>query len=228
MHEQPDLTTCGPTSLHSVYHYYQDNISLEQVLKEIDQFDIGGGTLSCTLGRHALERGYDVQLYSYNINIFDPTWFDYEKDQFISVLKKRQLGFKPGSKDNVAISEYIKFLNAGGKLSFEDLSADLLIKILQLGTPILTGLSSTWLYQSAREDVITSDDDAINGSPAGHFVIINGLALSREAMIADPYKQNPLGNDTYYKVSLNRLINAILLGVTSFDGNLLVIRKSNV
>ena len=31
---QPDLFTCGPTSLHAVYRYHGDDIPLEQVIAE--------------------------------------------------------------------------------------------------------------------------------------------------------------------------------------------------
>ena len=108
---------------------------------------------------------------------------------------------------------------------FEDLSISLLQRLLNEGTPILAGLSSTWLYRSQRENPLTCEDDPINGEPAGHFVVMNGLTSSFEAMIADPYKKNPLGKTNYYSVSLSRLMNAILLGISTYDGNLLIIRK---
>ena len=34
---QPDELTCGPTCLHAVYRYYGDDISLDQVIAEVDQ-----------------------------------------------------------------------------------------------------------------------------------------------------------------------------------------------
>ena len=72
---QPSYTSCGPTSLHSVYSFYNDDISLEQLVEDIDQFAEGGGTLGVVLGIHALARSYDVSIISYNMNIFDPSWF---------------------------------------------------------------------------------------------------------------------------------------------------------
>ena len=41
---QPDDTTCGPTCLHAVYRFFQDTISLDQVIAECTQLE-GGGTL---------------------------------------------------------------------------------------------------------------------------------------------------------------------------------------
>ncbi len=122
---QPDETTCGPTSLQAVYEYYDDIISLTDLINEINQFEKGGGTLAVILGRHALARNYDVQIYCYNINIFDPTWFNFPSDKLIGKLNQRLT--KPGipNKKKVVIKEYISFLEEGGQLSFADLSKEL-------------------------------------------------------------------------------------------------------
>ena len=71
---QPDDSTCGPTSLHAVYQYFDDDISLDQVIKEVSFLE-EGGTLAVMLGCHALKRGYKVKIYTYNLHVFDPTWF---------------------------------------------------------------------------------------------------------------------------------------------------------
>ena len=71
---QPDNTTCGPTCLHAVYRFYQDELPLEAVIRETPQLE-EGGTLAVLLGRHALSRGYRAMIYTYNLQVFDPTWF---------------------------------------------------------------------------------------------------------------------------------------------------------
>lgn len=71
---QPDDTTCGPTCLQALYNYYGDDISLYQVIQEVRQFN-GGGTLAVLMGCHALQRGYRVKIYTFNLEVFDPTWF---------------------------------------------------------------------------------------------------------------------------------------------------------
>ena len=71
---QPDETTCGPTCLHAVYRYYRDDISLKQVISEAHLLE-GGGTLEVLLACHALRRGYRATIYTYNLQVFDPTWF---------------------------------------------------------------------------------------------------------------------------------------------------------
>jgi hypothetical protein len=45
----------------------------------------------------------------------------------------------------------------------------------------------------------------------------------RKVLVADPYLPNPLADDHYYDVELDRLVCAILLGVLTYDANLLII-----
>ena len=80
IHSQPDNTSCGATCLHAIYNYYGDTISLEEVVKEVEQFEDGGGTFSVVLANHALRRGYKTTMYVYNLNLFDPSWFRGRRD----------------------------------------------------------------------------------------------------------------------------------------------------
>ena len=43
-------------------------------------------------------------------------------------------------------------------------------------------------------------------------------------LIADPYEANPVASGKDYAVTMERLINSILLGVLTYDANLLIIR----
>jgi hypothetical protein len=43
--------------------------------------------------------------------------------------------------------------------------------------------------------------------------------------VADPYQDNPYSSDLYYHVPVGRLINAIMLGIVTYDANLLIISK---
>ena len=74
---QPDDYTCGPTCLHAVYNYYGDKISLLKVIEEVPTL-YSGGTLAVMLGCHALQRGYKASIYSYNLELFDPSWLIYQ------------------------------------------------------------------------------------------------------------------------------------------------------
>ena len=76
---QPDYTTCGPTSLHAIYHYWGDPIELKTVIAETEKLPTGG-TLGVHLAVHALRRGYEVDTWVCNVRHFDPTWFQQPTD----------------------------------------------------------------------------------------------------------------------------------------------------
>ena len=221
---QPNDTTCGPTCLHALYTYYGDSCSLEEVVDRIHMVE-GGGTLAVILACDALARGYKATIYTYNLQIFDPTWFGPEAPDMRERLMQRQ-EHSHSRKFKTACSTYVDFLNLGGKVRFEDLNPALIRRYLNRDTPILTGLSSTYLYRTMRErgDTDMVPDD-IGGDPEGHFVVLHGYNRSeRSVYVADPYMPNPLGRGSLrYKVRIDRAVCAILLGVITYDANLLII-----
>jgi hypothetical protein len=222
---QPDEVTCGPTCLHSIYQYYHDPIELKEVVREVKSLK-AGGTLAVMLGNHALRRGYKANLYTYNLNVFDPSWFKYSTKKIITSLKQ-QIRYKYKRKKLLVASKaYIKFLEAGGKVFQSELNADLIKTYLKQSKPILTGLSATYLYGTMREVPINNKFDSIRGEPVGHFVIINGYDEETNTVyLADPMNPNPLKSQ-YYSVKFDRLINSIMLGIVTYDANLLIIEPN--
>lgn len=229
IHTQPDDESCGPTCLHAVYQYYGLKTQLNDVIKTVDR-SLSGGTLAQLLGKHALQNGFSARLYVSNLHIFDPTWFDNgcaEANFLIKKLKKqRKVKFE--DKGLVSSTDALcEYLENGGEICFQPLNADLFKKYIQKKQPIIAGLSATYLYNSAREyftKLGKSHYDDIKGTPCGHFVVVCGYDASRRhVVVADPHQENPISHDNYYKVSLNRLINAVLLGVLTYDATLLLI-----
>ncbi|GIX00362.1 MAG: hypothetical protein KatS3mg111_3694 [Pirellulaceae bacterium] len=222
---QPDNTTCGPTCLHAVYRYFGDTISLAQLIGETPMLP-EGGTLAVHLGRHALRRGYRARIYTFNLAVFDPTWFvdgEAASERLIERLE-RQAQVKEDPKLQAACNAYCEYLRLGGSIRMIDLTSGLLRRYLKRGIPILTGLSSTYLYRSAREYGAGCIADDVRGYPVGHFVVLCGYdPQERKVRVADPYLPNPAGHRHYYEVSIDRLVCSILLGVLTYDANLLVI-----
>ncbi len=219
---QPDLTTCGPTCLHAVYQYYGDDIPLTQVIDEVKSLETGG-TLDVFLACHALRRGYKARIYTYNLQVFDPTWFLHDAD-YIEERLLAQMEAKEDAKLHLATRGYLNFINLGGELRFADLTPSLLRKYLKRSIPVLTGLSSTYLYRSMREYGDLCEDDDVRGHASGHFVLLCGYNRpDRLVAIADPHMDNPMADGQKYEVSIDRVICAILLGIVTYDANLLII-----
>jgi hypothetical protein len=224
MQTQPDDVTCGPTCLQALYNYYGDDIPLKEVIQEVKQLKLGG-TLAVMLGNHALKRGYNARIYTYNLNVFDPTWFKHSSKKMIRFLRE-QMEFKhKRRKLKVASQAYIKFLQAGGEVRNIELDESLIKNYLKQSIPIVTGLSATYLYGSAREIPQFDIYDSIKGEPAGHFVVITGFDEDKNCVhITDPNEPNPIGQGKVYSVSFPRLINSIMLGIVTYDANLLIIQ----
>jgi len=227
---QPDETTCGPTCLHAVYRYFGDELPLERVIEETGKL-AQGGTLGVLLGCHALKRGYQARIYSYNLQVFDPTWFRPGAPPLADRLRA-QLNATDSPRLVAASEYYLEFLAHGGQIRMQDLTRKLIRETLDRQLPILTGLSATYLYGEARELAVQTPEggtrfvhDDVRGVPAGHFVVLCGYDRARkEVLIADPYLPNPLGRQHHYIVGIDRVVCAILLGILTYDANLLVLR----
>jgi hypothetical protein len=220
---QPNDVTCGPTCLHAIYHFHGDLISLDQIISEVEYLETGG-TLAVLLGLHALNRGYEVIINVLDLELFDPTWFIQPTD-LIEKLEAQML-YKKSKKLQLASKAYIKFLKLGGKVISRDISSRFLKESFDRYGPILSGLSSTYLYRCSRdltdENDVSHPDD-IRGVHSGHFVVLDGYcSQSKKVLVADPYSKNPHA-ELHYQVRISRLINAILLGELTYDANLLFI-----
>jgi hypothetical protein len=220
---QPDDSTCGPTCLHAVYRYFKDPVALDDVIAEVPRL-AGGGTLAVNLANHALRRGYRALIVTYNLDAFDPSWFTGERPDLAERLRA-QAAVKTDPKLARATEAYLEYLSLGGELTMEDLSPGLLRRWLEQRRPILTGLSASFLYRSAREvgdETLTEDD--VRGVPTGHFVVLCGWdAEERKVRVADPYQDELRTYEHIYWLPVERVINAILLGVLTYDANLLIL-----
>jgi hypothetical protein len=220
---QPDETTCGPTCLHAVYRYWEDDEALQTVIARTGRLELGG-TLAVFLACDALLKGYRATIYTYNLNVFDPTWFATTDQDLIAERLQLQRKLKTDHRLQQATMGYLEFLKLGGRLRLMDLSRGLIHGMLRRKLPIITGLSSTFLYRTPREYGPNDQPDDVRGFPAGHFVVIAGYDIERrKVLVMDPYQQNPYGNSHQYWIGIDRVIGAVLLGIVTHDANMLII-----
>ena len=218
--EQPDDVTCGPTCLAKVYQYYGFSRPLEAVIAEIPR-NPDGGTLAVNLGISALQYGFRPTIYPFGLRVFDPTWRRLSRDMLVAKLRKRARAVEKRRLTR-AVQAHAEFLQLGGRVRFTELTAKLLISILRRGHPILTGLSATYLYGTARERDDRYDD--VGGRSAGHFVVVCGYRpRSNGFVITDPFRNVPLSRTGRYTVKAERLVAAILLGDQTYDAVLLTL-----
>ena len=233
---QPDDESCGPTCLHAVYRYWGDRRPLGSVIESVRSLNAHGagrGTLAVMLGVHALSAGYRASLYTFNLQMFDPTWFDDNGAGDPAVLRgklRAQMAAKSPTDPRFAVAteSYQEFLDLGGGVHLCDLTSELISGFICKGRPVLTGLSATYLYRCAREFGPKDDYDDVRGEPTGHFVVLHGYdEAARRVRVADPLADNPGFEAQSYDVPLARLVPAIMLGVLTYDANLLVIEPAS-
>ena len=219
---QPDETTCGPTCLHAIYNYWGEEEQLPDIIARTRKLEDGGGTFAVFLACDALRKGYEATIYTYNLTVFDPIWFT--PGTAIAERLQQQRKVKKDTRLQHATEGYLEFLSLGGRLRLTDLSHRLISGLLRRGMPILTGLSSTYLYRTAREYGPNDVPDDVRGTPAGHFVVMAGYdRKDRTVLVADPYGPHPYGPSLEYWINIDRVVNAVLLGIVTHDANLLVI-----
>ena len=220
---QPDDVTCGPTCLRKVYAFYGESLPLDQVIEALERNE-DGGTLAVFLGIAALKQGYQARIYSYDLRIFDPTWFGLPPKELTEKIFAR-FPYLSDEKRLRAAGAYIRFMESGGELAFDELTPALFKSIIDRGHPVLAGLSATYLYRFARErwDSVAQKhvDDDVRGEPTGHFVVITGYEQwGRLLTVVDPSEHVP-AQEGHVTVESERLINAILLGDMTYDAVLL-------
>lgn len=89
--------------------------------------------------------------------------------------------------------------------------------------PLATGLSSWFLYRTPREYGLTDIVDDVCGTPSGHFVVIAAYdRAARRLLVSDPYGPHPYGGSRDYWIRMDRVFNAILLGIVPHGANVLV------
>ena len=222
---QPDDVTCGPTSLHAIYNHYGYKISLPKLISEIEMLE-GGGTLGVFLGLDALKRGFDATIHSVNLEIFDPTWVDLPMNELYHKLELEYTA-KKKVKLRIAIKAYLRFIEAGGIVNLKDFKPGLFDRYFKKDIPLITGVSTTFLYQSKREytnEKNMSVYDDIHGEPMGHFIVVYGENEEKKFLLADPDSTNPIANNNYYAVERNRLVHSILLGILTYDSLILAVQ----
>lgn len=216
---QPTDTTCGPTCLHAVYRYYGEPIDLETVVEEVVPLSTGG-TLAVHLGNHAIARGYRATIYSCNLQLLDPTWFREQED--LAARLRSQAEAKEDARLREATTAHLRFLEAGGTVTFGEITPESIYAYLARGVPLLTGLSATYLYGHPRERL--DKPDSVQGQPVGHFVVLCGGEPDRaRVLVADPLEHEPNNSSHLYWVDTDRLVASILLGVLTYDASVLVI-----
>ena len=186
----------------------------------------GGGTLDVLLACHALRRGYAATIYTYNLQLFDPTWFRPRKPIWRD-LRFSKWSTSPRPNYGWPPRAYLEFFERGGQLRFEDLTGSLIRKYLSRSIPVLTGLSATYLHRAAAN---TDRLASLTACAASRRGILSSSAATtrrrREVLVADPLPPIPCRRQPLCGQHGSCDLR-ILLGIVTYDANLLIIEPRN-
>lgn len=221
---QPDDESCGITCLKAIYDLYSRPASLDILRHEIDHWPTGG-TVAVNLARHALDRGFEAEIYAYNPRIFDPTWSALPPAALAAKLRLRKARTRDRKRNRI-IGFYLDYLRKGGRLRFDDLDESLMRRLAARRAPVVAGVSATYLYRQPRETHDNRSDD-VRGEPVAHFVVVAGWnARSRTVAVRDPLRNNPIASDGRYRLPFRRFANAVMLAALTDDEALLILSEA--
>lgn len=212
-----------------MYGHHGDDVPVDELVGSIRSAS-GGGTLAVHLANDALTRGYRATIHTWNVQVFDPTWF---AGGAARLDLRRPLAAQRARKRDPRVAEategYLRFLELGGEIRFDRLDARSTAALVRRRAPLIAGLSATYLYDCSRElGATVMVDDDLGGEPQGHFVVLTGHdEVAGTIQVADPLRPNPFSDGPHYDVDVELLFAAVLLGVVTYDANLLWIRRED-
>ena len=162
---------CGIACVKMIGKFYGYNFSERKILDVVELHS--DGVLAGELANYLLEEGFEVEIHSFDLNLFDP------KLQKLSGLKlfkkvKDTVYFGKNVWKSVGLKAIIKFIEMGGKIKIIPPKEKTLIDFLKKKMPLIICLKSGILYDKK--------------TLMGHYLVLNG------------YNKNSfIVNDPYYK-----------------------------
>jgi len=197
---QPTNTTCSPTALSMLLDFYGEELSVHDISAKVPQVKNekgeNFGTINQQMATWCKSLGFDVVLYTADVQVIDQSWSKLAPKELIDRLEARKSGLKVpslGKLWNTAYCQaYIDFIRSGGELHVVNaITTSLLYKMLKNG-PVLPCLSFDTLYGKGKISNIgekeTKPDD-VNGKAWNHSVVIYGNDVNGNFLIADPWEK---------------------------------------
>lgn len=216
---------CEPACLKQIMNYFKIRIGLDELVSKISTDNFRWQNWDFNTARVAMSYGLTTTIYTTSTGIFDPTWFDLEKNELIGKLRKEIKFLKEGKYNGLPsyledATAALRYLESGGKIKFECITKELLEDALLRRNPLIAPVNYTLLRNAPRERYVESKDkwipDDIKGNSYGHVVVIDGFTNDSFAIV-DPWPKSK----GKYLVNKSVLIDSILRN----DANLIEVSK---
>ncbi len=231
--EQQESSDCVQAVASQLLSFYGIEKTVEEVKREVPVFvNADGIPLGTSIGHMAayfVGLGFEVELQTSDIELFDQTWGDLNNDKLIKQIKLRQPHVKHtiyGSDAIAAVCEgFMLFLHQGGKITFPVVDEQYFYRLLEQG-PIYAVLNYQFLFQKPKifynETTQELSANATTGMPHTHALLIVGYKDGQFCLL------DPEGDEPERWVSVGRLVGAYYLADLNLDSVLIVLKKKIV
>ncbi len=197
---QPTNTTCSPTALSMLLGFYGTNVSVDDISVKVPQVKNekgeNFGTINTQMAMWCRTLGFDVALYTADVQVIDQSWSKLSSEAIIARLEARKSGLAVPSLGELwteAYSQaYIEFIQSGGELHIVNaITANLLYELLPKG-PLLPCVSFDTLYGRGRTSNVGEKEvrpDDVNGKAWNHSIVIYGNDDEGNFLVADPWEK---------------------------------------
>jgi len=178
--------TCGSSSLQQVLAYYGVKLGLDEILKDIKKYKYG--TFMPYLGLYAKRLGFMPKIVTYDVKVFDPTWFGLLVGQIIKKLETRSREMDVPHVYRSECKAFVRYLKAGGAIEFDFIKKGRIIKELERKRPVIVDVCSTILHRKERKNRVKDKYSDTSGEPMYHAVVVSGHEKGK-FIIVDPSKK---------------------------------------
>jgi ABC-type bacteriocin/lantibiotic exporter with double-glycine peptidase domain len=191
---------CGICCVRTLSGFYGKKVFSKQVLEKCDLHPFGVFTVD--LGLFLLEEGFDVDIYSFDLSLVNPSWSKSSETELLERLKELYLGDEFNRKK---LEKTISFIECGGRFKVKIPEEKMLIDSIKKKVPVMISVNASVLYDK-RSDL-------------AHFVVVNGFTKN-SFIVSDPFFEGE------YSVSKKKLLFAWFTESINSSGYLLKITPS--
>lgn len=206
---QPTNNSCTQTATAMLLSHYDKTFNVAKIIADaaVQKNENGDdfGSSMQQLAVYCIEKGYKVEMYSFDALILDFTWADLSNEDLLEKLEKikdvRDVASLGKQFTKQYIEEYIDFVSKGGSLIIKPFpTKELLVELLQQG-PLCVAVNYTTMQGTghAKNTGLRADvQDDLENDITTHVVLVYGQDEDGNFMISDPWgdpQQNVLSSD---------------------------------
>ncbi len=199
--------SCGPVCVQNIYEHFGMIKTLQQINADLN-ITPETVTFMSQLARTLHFHGLQTRIHTCNPHYLTYEWKNLNEGQLIEKIKK-WITHVRGHNWMTDCIQFLFYLQEGGKVTIENVSATLIDSILEKGNVVLCCVEDSWLWEK-RKIVGSQDFDDIKGQGTGHFITVYG-SEGNEYLLSDPYPTNLKGKNGLYKTSKEHLLTCILM-----------------